>query len=121
MDTTARDGVGGHGTVGERVDHVGEAVAAILDEAQAAVADLGEALAWRERVRERPVLTLLGAAGLGYLLAGGLFTPTTGRLLRAGMRLAALPLVRDELLGLLEGLAAAGRTASSSPPTSGPH
>ena len=115
---TTRDGVDGHGTVGERVDHVGEAVAAILDEAQAAVTDLGEALALRERVRERPVLMLLGAAGVGYLLAGGLFTPTTGRLLRAGMRLAALPLVRDELLGLLEGLAAGARAEPGTEPGS---
>ena len=91
-------------SVGQRVDHVGEALGTLLSEAQAAAAELAEALALRERVRERPVLTLLGAAAVGYVLAGGLFTPLTARLLRGSVRLAALPLVRDELLGLLEGL-----------------
>lgn len=105
-------------TVGQRVDHVGEALGTLLSEAQAAAVELAEALALRERVRERPVLTLLGAAAVGYVLAGGLFTPLTARLLRGGMRLAALPLVRDELLGLLDGLRA---PVAGEPPPPGAH
>jgi hypothetical protein len=36
------------------------------------------------------------------VLGGGLFTATTGRLLRMGLKLAAVPMVRDELLTLAE-------------------
>ncbi|MBM4380755.1 MAG: hypothetical protein FJ086_15870 [Deltaproteobacteria bacterium] len=75
--------------VGQRVDHVGEALGTLLSEAQAAAAELDQALALRERVRGRPVVTLLGAAAVGYVLAGDLFTPLTARLLRGGISGAA--------------------------------
>ena len=60
------------------------------------------------RVKRNPYGTSRPALGIGYLLGGGLFTPLTGRLvglgLRIGLRLAVLPVVRDELAELAEAL-----------------
>lgn len=71
------------------------------------VSDLGRALA-RERedvmrsvsgfVKDRPLAALGIAFGVGYVLGGGLFSRTTGRLLGVGVRLASLALLRS-LLG----------------------
>jgi hypothetical protein len=67
----------------------------------------------RQRVEDEPVKTLAMALGAGYILGGGLFTALTGRLLfgglRIGLRLAALPLVRDELMGFVEAIKDRGR------------
>ena len=67
----------------------------------------------RERVQEQPVKTLALAVGAGYVVGGGLFTPLTGRLfytgLRIALRLAALPLVREELMALVESISDRGR------------
>ena len=57
--------------------------------------------------------------GVGYLLGGGLFTRTTGRVVRLGLKIAAIPMVRDELLTLAEsavdGLLAHGKQMNESP------
>jgi hypothetical protein len=67
----------------------------------------------RDRVQRQPVKTLALAVGAGYVVGGGLFTPLTGRLfytgLRIALRLAALPLVREELMALVETISDRGR------------
>lgn len=67
-----------------------------------------------QRMREHPYGTLALAAGIGYILGGGLFSGLTrrlvGRTLRIGLRLAVVPLLRDQLLMLMPG----GHTLSSS-------
>jgi len=67
----------------------------------------------RERVQDQPLKTLAMAVGAGYIVGGGLFTPLTGRLfytgLRMALRLAALPLVREELMALVETISDRGR------------
>jgi ElaB/YqjD/DUF883 family membrane-anchored ribosome-binding protein len=67
----------------------------------------------REMVDEHPWRAVGMAVGAGYVLGGGLLTPLTGRLLyglvRIGLRLAALPLIRDELMGLVESATDRGR------------
>lgn len=47
--------------------------------------------------RENPYLVLAAAAGAGYVVAGGLFTPFTRRLIRMSMRAAVIPLVASQL------------------------
>jgi len=54
------------------------------------------------RVYRHPYQSLLIAAGVGYVLGGGLFTPLTMRVLRTGMRIGALPIVQRELLAVAE-------------------
>lgn len=45
------------------------------------------------RVYRHPYQSLFIAAGVGYVLGGGLFTKLTMRVLRTGMRIGALPIV----------------------------
>jgi hypothetical protein len=41
------------------------------------------------------------AAGLGFVLGGGLFRPLAARIFRTGVRLAILPLVRHQAQAIL--------------------
>jgi hypothetical protein len=84
------------------VDQIGSSAQQLWTDARTAVGDLNETLDLKGRVERNPYGMVLAALGVGYVLGGGLFTPLTGRLLRLGVRLAALPLVRDELLGMAE-------------------
>lgn len=56
-----------------------------------------EKLALEERLRDEPVKTLAMAFGVGYVVGGGFFTPTTGRFLRLATRLWLLPAIRREI------------------------
>jgi hypothetical protein len=82
-----------------------------VDEARRSVESFAEDM--KTRVEEEPVKTLAMALAAGYILGGGLFSALTGRLLygglRIGLRVAALPLVREELLGLIETISDRGR------------
>jgi hypothetical protein len=60
------------------------------------------ALTLTKRAMAHPYQTLLIAAGVGYVLGGGLFTRFTMSVLRAGVRMGALPLVRRALLDAAE-------------------
>ena len=87
---------------GQRVDRIGSDAHQLWDDARGAVTDLQDTLDLKGRVERNPYLMVAAAVGVGYVLGGGLFTRTTGRLLRLGVRLAALPMVKDELIGMAE-------------------
>lgn len=89
-------------TVGQRMGQLGDSAQHFFSEARGAVTDLVEAIDLRGRVQRHPYAMLAAAAGVGYVLGGGLFTPFTARLLRLGIRLAALPMVKDELMNMAE-------------------
>ena len=63
-------------------------------------------LTWRAtqalsvQMNQHPYRSLLIAAGIGYVLAGGLFTRLTIRVVRLGARLGTLPLFGSGLSGL---------------------
>ncbi len=100
--------------IGERVEHIGTSAQQLWDEARGAVDDLSQTLDFRNRVQKHPYLMLAAAAGVGYILGGGLFTTLTARLLRVGVRLAAIPFVKDELANIAEGaFARLGRAQES--------
>lgn len=90
-------GEGDHRGIGARVDQMGQNAQQLWSEAQGAVHQITETLDLRGRVDRNPYGMVLAAVGVGYLLGGGLFTPLTARILRFGLRLAALPFVKDEL------------------------
>ncbi|MFL5318591.1 MAG: hypothetical protein ACJ790_02975 [Myxococcaceae bacterium] len=90
------------GSVGERMDQIGDSAQQLWTNARGAVTDLSDTLDIKGRVDRNPYLMLAAAAGVGYVLGGGLFTPLTARMIRLGIRLAALPLVKDELMGMAE-------------------
>jgi len=90
-----------------RFDHMREHWRTIHQETRALKREVGAA--WREgceaprlarAIQDHPIRTLLLAAGAGYVFGGGLLTPTTGRLLRVGLRAVALPLLRRQLISL---------------------
>jgi hypothetical protein len=82
-----------------------------FDEAKRSVSTLTDDV--RDQLEDHPLRTLGLAVGAGYLLGGGLFTALTGRLLfgglRIGVRLAAIPLVREELMGIIGSMTDSGR------------
>jgi ElaB/YqjD/DUF883 family membrane-anchored ribosome-binding protein len=88
--------------VAQHVDNVAEAAQTMRDEAKAAGQGLADAFGLQQRVEANPYGMVAAALGIGYVLGGGLFTPTTGRILRMGMKLAAVPAVRNELLAVAE-------------------
>ncbi len=85
-----------------RVDSLGRAAASLTEELRATAADFGRALDLRGRAQRHPYLMVAAAAGLGYVLGGGLFTRSTARLLGLAGRVAAFPMVRSELVSLAE-------------------
>ncbi len=90
------------GGFGHRVDQIGSDAAHLWGNARSAVSDLGQSLDLKGRVERHPYGMVAAALGVGYVLGGGLFTPLTARIIRLGVRLAALPFVKDELVGMAE-------------------
>jgi hypothetical protein len=99
---------------GHRVDQIGSDAAELWNHARSAVSDLNQTLDLKGRVERHPYGMVLAALGVGYVLGGGLFTPLTARMIRLGVRLAALPFVKDELIGMAEA-ALHGYQAGQSP------
>jgi hypothetical protein len=102
----------GHG-LGERLDRAGQAAGQTWSRARDTYTDLRETVDLEGRVNKHPYGTLAAAVGIGYLLGGGLFTPLTGRIvglgLRIGLRLAVLPLLKEQIGDLVETLASENR------------
>jgi hypothetical protein len=116
---TTGNGTGEHSDAGfgQRVDQLGSDAQQFIDNARSAVSDLGQALDLKGRVERNPYGTLAIAVGVGYVLGGGLFTPLTGRILKLGVRLAALPFVKDELLGMAESAFQGYQAGRGTPPS----
>lgn len=93
---------GEDGGFGQRVDQIGSEAAELWTNARSAVTDLSQTLDIKGRVDRHPYGMMAAAIGVGYVLGGGLFTPFTARLIKLGVRMAALPFVKDELLGMAE-------------------
>ncbi len=101
------------------VDSLGRVARSFSQELRDTAADFGRALDMRGRVQRHPYLMVAAAAGLGYVLGGGLFTRTTARLLGVAGRVAALPVVRSELVGLAEAMLSGATAGEDGPrPTS---
>src|SRR5262245_50842885 len=64
--------------------------------------EVSERLDLAGRIERNPIGTVLAAAGIGFVLGGGLFRPLAGRVIGAGLRLALVPLLRDQLVQLAE-------------------
>lgn len=84
---------------------------ASVDDAKQSVESMIETV--RTELDERPWRTLGLAVGAGYILGGGLLTPLTFRLLtsavKIGVRVAALPIVGEEIKGFVETFTDGGR------------
>jgi len=100
------DGGSGRNTVGARVDRINDTAQEAWTRSRDAVSNLRESLDIDGRVDRNPYGMLAAALGVGYVLGGGIFSPLTARIvgfgLRMGIRLAAIPFIKEELLGLAE-------------------
>ncbi|HZJ54389.1 MAG TPA: hypothetical protein VFD38_09660 [Myxococcaceae bacterium] len=93
-----------------RVGHLNDSAHQLFDEARSTFEDLGQAIDLRGRVQRHPYAMVAAALGVGYVLGGGLFSSLTFRVFGLGVRVAAIPLVKNQLLGLAEA-AVSGFTA----------
>jgi hypothetical protein len=93
-------------TLGERVDRASRSAEEVWAETRGSLTDLRDAIDVKGRANRNPYGTLAAGLGLGYVLGGGLFTPLTGRIvgaaLRVGIRLALLPLLEAEIVRRVE-------------------
>jgi hypothetical protein len=95
-----------------RMGHLNDSAQQLFDEARSTFEDLGSAIDLRGRVQRHPYAMVAAALGVGYVLGGGLFSALTFRLVGLGVRVAAVPLVKNQLLGLAEA-AVSGFTGGS--------
>jgi hypothetical protein len=90
-------------TVGQRIDRICDATQTAWKGGCEAVREFKSVLDIDGRVARNPYAMMAAAAGSGYVLAGGVFSPLTARVvglgLRLGLRLAAIPLLQRELIG----------------------
>ncbi len=77
----------------------------LASEFQEGATELGAAL--RAQVHVRPYQTVLIAAGVGYVLGGGLAAPLTRRLLRLALRNFVLPALAEPFGNVVNSVVAA--------------
>jgi hypothetical protein len=90
----------GDGEVFEHAKRAVEEARAFGSAVSESMESFSRTLDLRGRVERHPIGMVLGALGVGYVLGGGLFSPLTGRLVRVGMRLALVPLIKSQLTAL---------------------
>jgi ElaB/YqjD/DUF883 family membrane-anchored ribosome-binding protein len=98
----------GNKKLGKRIEKVGHTAEQVWDRTRDSVSDISNALDIQGRVQRNPYGTVAAAVGIGYVLGGGLFSPLTSRIvglgLRIGLRLAVLPMLKQEMAELVESL-----------------
>jgi hypothetical protein len=108
MESNEANPSNGHGPKGEHPGFVTDSAHKAWDRTRGAVSELKRAAAIDERVGRNPYGSVAAALGIGYVLGGGLFTPLTSRIvalgLRIGVRLAVLPMLKDEISLLADAL-----------------
>lgn len=94
MSWTARAGEP-WGRLGQKLERAGSGLLGLAS-AETAL-ELQEALDVHGRVQSRPYATVAAAAGLGYVLGGGLFSGPTRGLLGVGLKVTAVALAAEQL------------------------
>lgn len=79
-----------------------DGAALLARSASSALNGLADAAGLTPRVERSPYGTIAASLGLGYVAGGGLFTPTSARLVGFALKLAMVPVVRDRLLDVAE-------------------
>jgi len=100
---TDYQGSGGNGEAFEHAKRAVEEARAFGSAVSGSMENLSRSIDLRGRVERHPIGMMFAALGVGYLLGGGLFSPMTGRLLKVGMRLALVPLIKSQIGGLAGG------------------
>jgi hypothetical protein len=112
---TEYQGMGGTDGNGKTFEHASR----MVDEARAFGSSLSnqaqqftETLDLRGRVQRNPIGMVLAAAGIGYVLGGGLFSPMTSKLLKIGIRLALVPVIKSQLGAIAGDVRTAGHPSA---------
>jgi hypothetical protein len=94
--------------LGKQMEKVGHTAEQVWDRTRDSFSDISDAVDLKGRVHRNPYGTVAAAIGIGYVLGGGLFTPLTSRIvrlgLRIGLRLAVLPLLKQEVAEIMESI-----------------
>lgn len=99
---TGYEGTGGPSAFGHAKNMVEEA-RAFKEAISGQATSFSQSIDLRGRVQRNPIAMVCAAAGLGYVLGGGLFSPLTGKLVKVGLRLAIIPLVKSQLGNMVGG------------------
>lgn len=75
----------------------------LRDELSGAAQELKSRMDFSRSIQEHPLRSVAIAVGVGYVLGGGLFSPMTRRLLGVGTRAMLLPILRSQVLAMIEG------------------
>ncbi len=110
---TGYQGVGEQGAMGHAKKAVEEA-RAFKDAVSNQATSFSQSIDLRGRVDRHPIGMVCAALGVGYVLGGGLFSPLTGRMVRYGLRLALIPLVKSQLSAMAGAVAQPGEGAAGS-------
>lgn len=93
---------GSSGPIHPHFQEIGDSARTLFDESRSLATEAAATLDLRGRIERHPYQTLLIAVGVGYVLGGGLFTSLTSTLVRSSLKVAALPVVRSQLMALAE-------------------
>ncbi len=74
----------------------------IARDANDAINGVADSVGLTEKVEKNPYAMVAAALGLGYVVGGGLLTPTTMRLVRLGLKVASVGPVKNKLLDAAE-------------------
>lgn len=74
----------------------------LADDVEQMYEQVQETASVREFYEKNPYAVLAAAAGTGYVVAGGLFTPFTKRILKTGMKALVLPVAVSRLRELTQ-------------------
>jgi hypothetical protein len=88
------------GRVVEHATRIAEEARALSGAISSGASRINESVDLAGRVQRNPLLMVAAAAGIGYVLGGGLFSPFTGRLFKIGVRAALIPFVKGQLAAI---------------------
>ncbi len=71
----------------------------LYSDARGAASELARTIDLKGRIDRNPLAMVAAGFGIGFVLGGGLFSRSAGRLLGWGLRLAVMPYLKYELLG----------------------
>lgn len=93
-----------HELPGSPLDPIIERATELAKDANSAINGVADAVGLTEKVDKNPYAMVGAALGVGYVVGGGLLTPTTARLLKLGFKLASISPLRNQILDAAEQL-----------------
>ena len=77
----------------------------LVDDVAEVGRDIQRKVDFSQTIQQHPIRSVLIAAGVGYMLGGGLFSPLTRQIVRVGGRAMLLPILRNQFESMIAGVA----------------